>query len=111
MTGPGGAAQLERIFHALAHEQRREILLVLHFRGGVMTAGEIADRFGCSWPTTSQHLRVLVADGLITVSRQGRERHYRLSRQLLVDGVGAWLRWFAKPARARDAVDDADARG
>ena len=33
-------AQTESVFDALAHAQRRQILLVLRFRGGEMTAGE-----------------------------------------------------------------------
>ena len=32
-------ADLELVFAALAHEQRRHILLTLKFRGGEMTAG------------------------------------------------------------------------
>jgi hypothetical protein len=32
---------------------------VLHDQSGEMTSRAIAGRFGCSWPTTSQHLGVL----------------------------------------------------
>ena len=32
-------AATEAVFAALAHESRRHILLVLHYRGGEMTAG------------------------------------------------------------------------
>ena len=34
---------LNAVFSALAHSARRQILISLHARGGVMTAGEIAD--------------------------------------------------------------------
>jgi DNA-binding transcriptional ArsR family regulator len=60
-------ADVDEVFHALAHSSRRHVLLVLHFRGGRMTAGEIADRFACSWPTTTHHLRILEAAGLVRV--------------------------------------------
>jgi DNA-binding transcriptional ArsR family regulator len=93
---------LEAVFAALAHEQRRHILLTLKFRGGEMTAGEIANRFHCSWPTTTRHLSVLVDAGLITVEKRGRERYYRLAHERLLEVAGGWLAWFA-----RDASDPA----
>jgi DNA-binding transcriptional ArsR family regulator len=99
--GPGPEqwlADVDAVFTALAHASRRHILLVLHFRGGEMTAGEIADRFGCSWPTTSRHLRVLRGAGLVDVVKRGRERVYRLARQRLEDVVVGWL----EPLRASD---------
>jgi hypothetical protein len=37
-------ADVDEVFHALAHSSRRHVLLILHFRGGRMTAGEIAYR-------------------------------------------------------------------
>ena len=43
-------ADVDAVFAALAHASRRHILLVLHYRGGEMTAGEIAARFDCTWP-------------------------------------------------------------
>jgi DNA-binding transcriptional ArsR family regulator len=59
-----------------------------------MTAGEIADRFACSWPTTTRHLRVLLDAGLVRVERRGRERVYTLDRARLASIVGEWLAWF-----------------
>lgn len=87
-------ADLEAVFSALAHPSRRHILLVLHYRGGRMTAGEIADRFSCSWPTTTRHLRVLEAAGLVRVERRGRERVYGIDRPRLCEVVGGWLTPF-----------------
>jgi DNA-binding transcriptional ArsR family regulator len=85
---------LEAAFAALAHASRRHILLVLRFRGGSMTAGEIADRFACSWPTTTRHLRVLERAGLVRVDKQGRERVYRLESKRLLEVCGGWLEHF-----------------
>jgi DNA-binding transcriptional ArsR family regulator len=87
-------ADLDAVFAALDHAQRRRILVVLHARGDAMTAGEIADRFDCTWPTTSRHLRQLEDAGLVTVEKSGRERVYRLARDRLAAVVGGWLERF-----------------
>lgn len=87
-------ADVEAVFGALAHPSRRHILLVLHFRGGAMRAGEIAERFGCSWPTTTRHLGILVAAGLIRVAKRGRERVYALDQQRLIEVTGDWFAPF-----------------
>ncbi len=59
---------LDAVLGALAHPARRRILISLHARGGVMTAGEIADRFKHSWPTTTRHLGVLERAGVLKVA-------------------------------------------
>ncbi len=91
-------ADLEAVFAALAHASRRQILLVLHHRGGEMTAGEIAGRFECSWPTTSRHLKQLEAAGLVRSERRGRARSYCLDRERLLRVAGRWLAPFARGA-------------
>src|SRR5215467_9308189 len=94
---PRGLADLEdveRAFRALAHASRRHVLIVLNARGGRMTAGEIAERFSCSWPTTSRHLRVLLDAGLVAVERNGREWIYVLKADRLKTVAGGWLNWF-----------------
>jgi DNA-binding transcriptional ArsR family regulator len=88
-------AETESVFAALDSPVRRQILMILHFRGGQMTSGEIADRFACSWPTTSRHLRKLEAAGLVSVARSGREWIYRLNRKRLAV-ISEWLAWFAR---------------
>jgi DNA-binding transcriptional ArsR family regulator len=102
--GAGGArdglrelAELERVFKALAHPARRQILLGLHFRGGEMSSGAIADRFSCAWPTITRHLSLLREAGLVSVETRGRERLYVLDRARLERVVGGWLAWFARP--------------
>ena len=85
----------EAVFTALAHPARRRILLTLNFEGGSMTAGEIADVFEHAWPTTTRHIRVLEAAGLIYHDREGRTRVYHINRQRL-KLVRDWLDWFSK---------------
>ena len=86
--------ELDAVQSAIAHASRRQILLVLHLRGGEMSAGEIADRFSCSWPTTTRHLGVLRAANLVAVERVGRTRIYRLNRERLLGVAGGWLANF-----------------
>lgn len=59
-----------------------------------MTAGQIVERFSCSWPTMTRHMQQLEAAGLITAEKVGRERRYFLNRQRLTRVVGNWLQWF-----------------
>lgn len=84
---------LDQVVAALAHPARRQILLTLHFRGGAATAGEIAARFEHKWPTTTRHLRVLEAAGLLRQKRRGRTRVYTLVKKRLAL-VHEWLGWF-----------------
>jgi DNA-binding transcriptional ArsR family regulator len=95
-----GTRQTEAIFAALAHPLRREILLVLNFRGGSMSAGEIAGRFACRWPTTTRHLKVLQKAGLVRVEKRGRQRIYALNARLLRARMSEWMGWFAKMPRS-----------
>jgi DNA-binding transcriptional ArsR family regulator len=87
--------EFERVFKALAHASRRHILVVLNARGGRMTAGAIANRFACSWPTTTRHLRILQKAGIIAVEKRGREWIYRVQSACLHRVVGGWLKWFS----------------
>ena len=69
--------------------------MTLNFEGGSMSAGEIAAMFKESWPTTTGHLRVLEAAGVIHHERQGRTRLYRIDRKRLALAE-QWLAWFSK---------------
>ena len=62
-----------------------------------MTAGAIADRFACSWPTTTRHLQVLEKAAIVKVEKRGRERVYRLDAARLLLIAGEWLSWFRDP--------------
>lgn len=96
----------EAIFTALAHPARRRILISLNFAGGEMGAGAIAALFGHAWPTTTRHLQLLEAAGLIAHEKRGRGRVYRLEKKRLAL-AGDWLGWFARdPVTARE-YDDA----
>jgi DNA-binding transcriptional ArsR family regulator len=83
----------EAVFSALAHPARRRVLLAVYFQGGSMTAGEIAAMFAHAWQTTTRHLQVLEAAGLLSHERQGRMRIYRIERKRL-ELVRDWLGHF-----------------
>lgn len=85
---------LDEVCRALAHPSRRHILVVMKARGGQMTAGDIAKRFSCSWPTTSRHLKQLEEAGLLEVERRGREWVYGLNLRRLTAVMGNWLKYF-----------------
>ena len=85
----------EAVFTALAHPVRRRILLTVYFKGGSMTAGEIAGTFEQAWPTTTRHLQVLESAGLLRHERQGRTRLYRIDVKRL-NLVRDWIACFSK---------------
>ncbi len=97
-------AALNAVLNALAHPARRQILMTIHFRGGEMSAGDIAARFRHSWPTTTRHLRVLEDAGLVVSEQNGRVRNYRVQLERL-DLIPDWLKWFSsergRPGRSR----------
>ena len=64
-----------------------------------MTAGEIAGRFSCTWPTTTRHLRILEQAGLVRVDKQGREWIYHLETERIRGVVSGWLKWFETATR------------
>jgi DNA-binding transcriptional ArsR family regulator len=87
----------EAVFSALAHPARRRVLLTIYFNGGSMTAGEIAAIFAHAWQTTTRHLQVLEAAGLLSHEKKGRMRIYRIERKRL-ELVKDWLgHFFTKP--------------
>ena len=60
---------------ALAEPTRQRILQLVLDRE--LSAGDIAAEFDTTFGAVSQHLRVLLETGLVTVRRAGRFRYYR----------------------------------
>jgi DNA-binding transcriptional ArsR family regulator len=85
--------ELDALFNALSHRARRQIVMTLRFRGGEMSAGDIAKRFHHAWPTTTRHLRVLEASELIVQQRSGTHRLYRINPAKL-QVLKEWFRWL-----------------
>jgi DNA-binding transcriptional ArsR family regulator len=107
-------ADTEVVFAALAHEARRNILVILSHLGGELPSGYLAARFRHSWPTTTRHLAVLEKAGLVEVRRLGRSALYRLNRERLRGVVDTWLgylepvgpeqRWKPRGPRSTQAL-------
>lgn len=85
-------AALDAVINALAHPARRQILMTVYFREE-MAAGDIASRFSHAWPTTTRHLKVLEAAGLVVSEKRGRAVMYRVDHQRLAV-LQEWLDWF-----------------
>lgn len=80
---------LDDVIAALADPTRRGALRLV--RDAELSAGEIAAAFpSISRPAVSQHLRVLVDAGLVTVRREGNRRLYRATIEALAP-VSAYI--------------------
>src|SRR4051812_32893437 len=77
------------VFAALASPVRRELLRLLRDEGN-QPVQELASHFDMSRPSVSEHLRVLLAAGLVREGKEGRNRYYRLHAQPL-RLVDSWL--------------------
>jgi DNA-binding transcriptional ArsR family regulator len=93
--------EFETAFEALAHAARRQIVLLLAHYGPELPSGYLASRLSHSWPTTTRHLHVLEAAGIVTVRRDGRNCVYRLERDHLQYVVGGWLSLVDPPNRGQ----------
>ena len=76
------------VFQVLAEPRRREVLALL--ADEERTAGDIAARFDVTRQAVSQHLRILLAAGLIRERRDGTRRWYR-ARPEGLDEVRAYV--------------------
>src|SRR5205809_2494230 len=97
--GPPSLVEVHAVFEALAHPARRQIVLLLAHHGPELPSGYLASRLSHSWPTTTRHLHVLEAAGIVTVRREGRFCVYRLERDHLQRVVGGWLTFLEPPSR------------
>ncbi|MCX5691815.1 MAG: metalloregulator ArsR/SmtB family transcription factor [Planctomycetota bacterium] len=94
---------LDRVFHALAHPARREI--VRQLAGGERSLTELAAPLDMTFPAATKHVRVLEAANLVTRRVSGREQRCSLSAQPLKDAM-LWTQQFRKNWEARfEALD------
>jgi DNA-binding transcriptional ArsR family regulator len=61
------------VFQAIADPTRREIIGMLAQRS--LNLNNVADQFAISRPAISKHMKILTECGLVTITRQGRERY------------------------------------
>jgi DNA-binding transcriptional ArsR family regulator len=88
------AATKSDVFSAIAEPRRREIIGIL--AGGQSHAvGEIVAALRISQPSVSKHLGVLRSAGIVSVSKQGQHRFYRLNARQLKP-VHDWVATFER---------------
>jgi DNA-binding transcriptional ArsR family regulator len=85
--------RLDAVFHALAHDARRDMLRRL--AGRELTVGELAAPFDMSLPAASKHLQVLERAGLVRRTVIGRRHVCRLEPGPLA-GADGWLRFYER---------------
>jgi DNA-binding transcriptional ArsR family regulator len=97
-------AGLDQVFQALADPTRRKVIERLV--SGSASTSELAQPFDMALPSFTQHLAVLERAGLVTSTKQGRVRTYRLAPAALEVADG----WLAEQRRLweqrLDQLDD-----
>lgn len=78
-------------FHAIADPNRRHLLEEL--RRGAKTVNQLADGLPISRPAVSQHLKVLLDTGLVSVRSEGTRRIYAVNEAGFMQ-LNLWLDQF-----------------
>jgi DNA-binding transcriptional ArsR family regulator len=92
-----------RVFHALAHDVRREMLGRLAARE--LTVGELAEPLSMSLAGASKHVKVLEQAGLVRRRIDGRHHVCRLESEPLAAAC-AWLGFYERHWNERlDALE------
>ena len=88
------ASTTSDVFNAIAEPRRREIIGLLS-HGESREVGDIVRRLGIPQPAVSKHLRVLRRVRVVSVSKRGRSRLYRLNPKELKP-VHDWVKYFER---------------
>ena len=88
------AATTTDVFNAIAEPRRREIIDIL-FDGRARAVGEIMDGLGLAQPAVSKHLSVLRKVGIVSVTKNGQLRLYRLEPMELKP-VSEWVKRYER---------------
>jgi DNA-binding transcriptional ArsR family regulator len=88
------AATTTDAFNAIAEPRRREIIEALA-DGEPRSVNELVDRLKLAQPTVSKHLGVLRQVGIVSVTKDGQHRMYRLNGGEL-KAVYDWTKTFEK---------------
>lgn len=88
------AATTTDAFNAIAEPRRREIIAVL-IDGKEHAVGDVVSTLRLPQPTVSKHLGVLRKVGIVTVSKRGQLRMYRLNAKELKP-VHDWVKTYER---------------
>ena len=86
------AATTSDVFNAIAEPRRRELIDLL-VKGKEHAVGELVLRLRMPQPVVSKHLGVLRKVGVVTVSKRGQLRLYRLNAKELKP-VHDWVKTY-----------------
>ena len=104
--------QIDVVFSALANPVRRKVLSILREEQAV-PASDLAEAFDLARSSVSEHLGLLAKAGLVSVSKVGRQRLYRLEPEPLLSAA-EWLDayrsfWHGGMSSLRDLLDAGEA--
>jgi DNA-binding transcriptional ArsR family regulator len=88
------AATTADVFNAIAEPKRREIIDAL-VDGGEHAVGEMVETLGLRQPAVSKHLGVLRKVGIVSVTKRGQLRLYRLNAKELKP-VHDWVKTYER---------------
>ena len=105
-----GAADADRVFHALADATRRDIVLrVMHTE---LSVSALAQSYPMSFAAVQKHVAVLARAALVTKSRKGREQLVRADVTTLRRAarlLDAYERiWHERTTRIEDLLAEDD---
>jgi DNA-binding transcriptional ArsR family regulator len=86
---PKSSTDVDQVFHALADVTRRGVVERLEL--GPTSTSDLLDSFSMSLPSLTHHLSVLEEARLVSSTKQGRVRTYRLSP----DGLAVAETWLS----------------
>lgn len=105
---PCAEPRVARVAAAMSDPTRARMLSLL-LNGMSLPAGEIAQAAGVNASTASQHLSLLVDEGLVAVQPQGRHRYFRVSDAdvahalealaVVAERADAGEKWLREPLR------------
>ena len=79
------------VFQAIADPTRRAIINMIAHE--TLNLNSVAEQFHQSRPAISKHIKILTECGLITIKRQGRERHCEAKLKKLNE-VSDWVEQY-----------------
>jgi DNA-binding transcriptional ArsR family regulator len=89
------AATTSDVFNAIAEPRRRRIIELLAGGGGERNVGQLVRALRIAQPAVSKHLGVLRRVRVVSVSRRGRQRVYRLNARELKP-VHDWVKHYER---------------